>query len=118
MLHSYIECGKFQQHTISGARPVARAGNANLEPIINLNQVLAGPIPFDGEEVSLLAGPLFRPGARFRQSVNRHLKHFGHLARANLGEVAPLAGIVKTGIEACSVWMKRPFTLACGTVSE
>ena len=99
MLHSYIECGKFQQHTISGPGQLRELGDANLDRISNLNQVLAGPIPFDGEEVSLLAGLYSVPGHDSAKALIDTLSALATLPGSNLGEVAPMARIVKTGIE-------------------
>ena len=99
MLHSYIECGKFRQHTISGPGQLRELGDANLDRISNLNQVLAGPIPFDGEEVSLLAGLYSVPGHDSAKALIDTLGALATLPGSNLGEVVPLARIVKTGIE-------------------
>ncbi len=99
MLHSYIECGKFQQHTISGPGQLRELGDANLDRISNLNQILAGPIPFDGEEVSLLTGLYSVPGHDSAKALIDTLGALATLPASDFGEVAPMARIVKTGIE-------------------
>ena len=99
MLHSYIECGKFRQHTISGPGQLRELGDANLDRISNLNQILAGPIPFDGEEVSLLTGLYSVPGHDSAKALIDTLGALASLPGSNLGGVAPMAQIVKTGIE-------------------
>jgi hypothetical protein len=99
LLHSYIECGKFQRHAISGPSQLRELGDANLDRISNLNQILAGPMPFDGEEVSLLAGLYSVPGHDSARALIDTLGALAVLPGSNLGEIAPVAQIVKTGIE-------------------
>src|SRR5450759_1127008 len=56
MLHSYTEHGKFQENAIAGPGQLRELGDNNLNRIVNLNYRLAGPTPFTGEDLSILAG--------------------------------------------------------------
>lgn len=99
LLHSYTECGTFQQHAVTGPGQLRELGDANLDRISNLNQILAGPLPYDGQEVSVLAGLYSVPG---HDSARALIDTLGALATAtggSFGQAVPAANIVKTGID-------------------
>src|SRR5437764_11104988 len=99
LLHGYTACGTFQQHALAGPGQLHELGDTNLDRISNLNQILAGPVPYDGEEVSMLAGLYSVPG---HDSAKALIETLGALATASgtsYGEVLPTANIVKNGID-------------------
>lgn len=99
VLHSRVQCGTASQTAIAGPGQLRELGDTNLDRISNLSQVLAGPLPYDGEDVSLIAGLYSVPGHDFAKSLIDTLSTLSTFAGPTYAEVAPLAGIVKTGID-------------------
>jgi hypothetical protein len=99
VLHSYIACGTFLQLAIVGPGQLSELGDTNLDRISNLNQILAGPVPYDGQEVNLLAGLYAVPGHDSAKALIDTLGALAMVAGASYGAALPTAGIVKAGID-------------------
>jgi hypothetical protein len=99
MLHSYVECGAFQQHAIAGPGQLRELGDVNLDRISNMNQILAGPVPYDGEEVTMLGGLYSVPGHDSAKALIDTLGALATVAGPSYGAALPTANIVKTGID-------------------
>lgn len=99
VLHSYVACGDLQQNTICGPGQLLELGDSNLDRVSNLNRILAGPIPYDGEDVSLIAGLYSVPGHDSAKALIDTLGTLSALAGPTYAKLIPIAGIVKTGID-------------------
>jgi hypothetical protein len=85
LLHAYVKSGNGQeQHSVAGPGQLQDLTERNLDRVLVLNHRLAGPIPYRGEELSLLAG---------LYSVPRE-----DSAAALVGTVGALAGLVGAGV--------------------
>ncbi|MGI8741478.1 MAG: hypothetical protein ACR2NN_02695 [Bryobacteraceae bacterium] len=99
VLHSYVECGNVQHNAISGPAQLRELGDVNLDRVSNWNQVLAGPLPYDGEDVSLIAGLYSVPGHDSAKALIDTLSALSTLAGPSYAKLIPIAGVVKTGID-------------------
>lgn len=99
MLHSYIDYGAFEQNSIAGPGQLPQLGDTNLDRVGSLNQLLMGPIPFDGEEITLLAGLYAMPGHDAVKALIDALSALASFSPGIYAQTLPLASIVTTGIE-------------------
>ena len=99
MLHSVVEHGKFQENAIAGPGQLRELGDSNLERIVNLNYRLAGPTPFTGEDVSLLAGLYSVPGEDAAKGLIDTVAAVAKLGGVALGSATEIASAVKSGVE-------------------
>lgn len=99
VLHSYVSCGVVQQNAISGPGQLRELGDANLDRVSNLNQILAGPLPYDGEDVSMIAALYSVPGHDSAKALIDTLSTLSALAGPSYAKLIPIAGAVKAGID-------------------
>jgi hypothetical protein len=98
VLHCYTQCGNLEQNGLAGPNQLEPLGDANLDRIINLNQRLAGPTPYTGDEVSILAGLYAAPGHDLAKAVIDVLSAFAAFNPV-IAQAEVVANAVKTGIE-------------------
>jgi hypothetical protein len=99
MLHAFTRHGAVEEHTVVGPGQLRELGDTNLDRLVNLNQRVAGPIPFSGEDVSLVVGLYAIPGADASKALID-----------TVGNVAQLAGT-------SWAWRPRPCSSASLTPS-
>jgi hypothetical protein len=87
LLHTYVKSGTAQElHAVAGPGELQDLGERNLDRVLVLNYRLAGPLPYRGDELSLLSGLYAVP----REDS----------AAALVGTVGALAGLVGAGGQA------------------
>jgi hypothetical protein len=99
MLHSYVEHGKFQENAVAGPGQLRELGDSNLERIVNLNYRLAGPTPFTGEDLSILAGLYAVPGQDATKALIDTVASVASLGGVALGSALQITQAVKSGVE-------------------
>lgn len=99
MLHSFVEHGKYQENAVAGPGQLRELGNSHLDRIINLNYRLAGPTPFTGEDLSILAGLYSVPGKDAAKALMDTVASVASLGGIALGSAVQIAQTVKSGVE-------------------
>ncbi len=99
LLHAFIEYQKGEEHAIAGPGQLRDLGEANLDRVVNLNFRLAGPTPYKGGDVSLLAGLYAVPGQDAAKALIGTLSTIAGLGGIALGQIPAVANAVKTGVE-------------------
>jgi hypothetical protein len=99
MLHSFVEHGKYQENAIAGPGQLRELGDNNLDRIVNLNYRLAGPTPFTGEDLSILAGLYSVPGQDAAKALIDTVASVASLGGVALGSAVQIAQTVKSGVE-------------------
>lgn len=99
MLHAYAKRGAFEENTVAGPGQLRALGEGNLDRIVNLNQLLAGPTPFTGEEVEILIGLFSVPSADATKALIDTVATIANLGGLAVGAAAQIAVAVKTGVE-------------------
>jgi hypothetical protein len=78
VLHAYTRHLQGEEQTVAGPGHLRELGDTNLDKVVNLNHRLAGPIPYRGDEVSLLVGLYSVPG---QDAVRALVKTLGDLSK-------------------------------------
>jgi hypothetical protein len=99
MLHSFVEHGKFEENAIAGPGQLRELGDSNLERIVNLNYRLAGPTPFGGDDVTILAGLYSVPGEDAAKALIDTVASIAKLGGVALGSAVAISQTVKSGVE-------------------
>jgi len=99
MLHGFTKHGQSEEHTVAGPGQLHELGEANLDRIVNLNQRLAGPTPFNGDDVALLVGLYAIPGEDAAKALIGTVATLANLGGITVGQAIPIAAAVKSGIE-------------------
>lgn len=97
MLHAFTRHGAAEEHTVVGPGQLRELGDTNLDRLVNLNQRIAGPMPFSGEDVSIVVGLYAIPGADASKALIDTVGNVAQLAGAV--KVGPLLDVLKGGIE-------------------
>jgi hypothetical protein len=97
MLHAVTRHGAIEEHSVAGPGQLRELGDANLDRLVNLNQRIAGPIPYNGEDFSIVVGLYAIPGADASKAL---VDTVGSVAQlAGVAKVAPVLEILRSGIE-------------------
>src|SRR5580658_4705969 len=62
VVHSFSAYGDLQEHSVAGPGQLQSVTDAGLDRVVTLNFRLAGPTPFRGGDVSVIAGLYSVPG--------------------------------------------------------
>ena len=100
MVHAYTKIGAVDTHAIASPAQLRELGDSNLDLLANLNVRLAGPLPYAGEEVSLLVGLYAIPGHDSAKALIDVMASFSSLDPSAIGRASALALPIKNGIEA------------------
>lgn len=98
MLHAATKHGGIEEHAVAGPGQLRELGDVNLERLVNLNQRLAGPMPYTGEDFSIVVGLYAIPGADASKALIDTIGTLAQLAQVGGGAV-DLVHVVKGGIE-------------------
>lgn len=98
-VHAFTKIGPVEIHTIAGPAQLHDLGDSNLDLLANLNISLAGPLPYNGEEVSLLVGLYAIPGHDSAKVLIDIMASFTSLDPSAIGRASALAVPIKNGIE-------------------
>jgi hypothetical protein len=99
VLHAYTKHLQGEEQAVAGPGHLPELGTANLDRVINLNHRLAGPVPYRGDEVSLLVGLYSVPGQDAVRALVKTLGDLAALGGVALGQVPQVVGVVKAGVE-------------------
>src|SRR5690242_11064118 len=56
VLHAFTQHGTAEENSVAGPGQLKELGDARLDRIVNLNQLLAGPRPFTGNDLQMVVG--------------------------------------------------------------
>lgn len=101
LLHGFVRVGDgAEQHTVAGPGQLQELSERNLDRVVVLNHRLAGPIPYRGEEITVLAGlysvPREDTAAALVTTVGTLAGLVGGPSLVAAGEIAK---VVKTGVD-------------------
>ena len=99
LIHAYVETGGARQHVITGPGQLSALGDANLDRLTDLDQLLTGPTPYFGGDVNLLAGLYSVPGHDFAKVLIDTTATLAALAFRIPPQALPIAGLVKSCVE-------------------
>jgi hypothetical protein len=98
MLHGYTSWGE-EEHAVAGPGQLKDLGDANLDRIVNLNHRLAGPLPYRGQDITVLVGLYAVPGQDAAKALITTVGALASLGGPALGSAQQIAGTVKQGVE-------------------
>ena len=99
MLHCFVQCGPTAGHAIASPAQLRELGDANLDRIANLNVRLCPLTPYNGEEISLLAGLYAIPGHDAAKALIDVVGSFSTFDPTDIGRAAALSGLIKNGVD-------------------
>lgn len=99
MLHCFTQVGGSEVHNIASPAQLQDLGDLNLDRIVNLNVRLFGPMPYNGEEVSILAGLYAIPSHDGVKVLIDFVSSVAALDPATVTAAVSLASLIKTGVE-------------------
>jgi hypothetical protein len=102
VVHSFCGYADAQQHAIAGPGQLQTVTDAGLDRVVTLNFRLAGPTPFRGGDVSVVAGLYSVPGDDAAKALVETLSAVAGLAllqASPAGQVAQITQVIKAGID-------------------
>ncbi len=99
MLYSFVEHGAKEENAIAGPGQLKELGEGNLDRVVNLNQRLAGPTPYTGEDLGLLVGLYSVPGEDAAKALIETVSTFAALGGVPTAPALEIARAVKSGVE-------------------
>ncbi|MBU8900985.1 hypothetical protein KRR26_35860 [Corallococcus sp. M34] len=120
VLHGFTQHAGHEEHQLIGPGQLKDLSESNLDRVINLNQRLAGPIPYDGGDLSLVVGLYSVPAGDAAKALIKTVGDITAAAGLAVGQLPQLAQAVKTGVESifqlndCRLQLGVRDTLPCG----
>lgn len=99
MVHCFVGIGAAENHSLVGPAQFIQLGDANLDRIVNLNTPLFGPMPYDGEPVSMMAGLYAVPGHDAAKALIDLVAELAALDPLTADPAISLAKLIKAGVE-------------------
>lgn len=100
LVHSFVNTGgAADQHSVAGPGRLQDLGDTNLDRVIVLNQRVAGPIPYRGDELGVLCGLYSVPRADSVAALMNTLGAISELAGPQAAAAAKIADVVKSGVD-------------------
>jgi hypothetical protein len=99
VLHSFVQHRKAIEVAVVGPGQLSALGNAGVERIVSLNQRLAGPTPYRGDDVDLVVGLYSVPGNDVARALIDTMGELTKLGGIALGEAPKIVDVVKAGVE-------------------
>jgi hypothetical protein len=102
VVHAFCSYADAQQHAVAGPGQLQSVTDAGLDRVITLNFRLAGPTPFRGGDVKLVAGLYSVPGDDAAKALVETVSAVAGLTLLQgtaAGEVAQLTQVIKNGID-------------------
>lgn len=100
MLRGYVKYGSTEDLSVTGPGQLKELGETNHVRVINLNHRLAGPIPYKGDEVTIIVGLYAVPGQDATKVLINTIGQLAALGGVALGQALEVTSIVKSGVEA------------------
>lgn len=99
LLHGFTTHLGREQHSIAGPGQLKELGESNLDRVMNFNYRLAGPTPYEGDDVVVLAGLYSVPGGDAARALIDTVSTVAGLAGGGLGAAVQITEVVKGGVE-------------------
>jgi hypothetical protein len=99
MLHGSVKYGSKEEVSVTGPGQLKELGDSNLDRVINLNHRVAGPIPFKGDDVTVVVGLYAVPGQDATKALIDTVGKLAALGGVALGQALEITNIVKVGVE-------------------
>jgi hypothetical protein len=100
LLHAYVNAGNgHEQHMVAGPGQLQNLSERNLDRVLVLNYRLAGPIPYRGDDLSLLTGLYSVPREDTSAALVETVGTLAGLAGGGAAAGTEIARIVKSGVE-------------------
>jgi hypothetical protein len=100
LLHAFTTYGGDEQPpSVAGPGQLQQLGEANLDRVVVLNLRLAGPIPYQGAELSIVAGLYSVPREDAAAALVTTLGALAEVAGPGAKDALKLAQIVKSGVD-------------------
>jgi len=100
MLRGYVKYGNKEELSVTGPGQLKELGETNPERVTNLNHRLAGPIPYIGDDVTVVVGLYAVPGQDATKALIETVGQLAALGGVGLGQALAVTSIVKSGAEA------------------
>lgn len=98
MVHGFTSWG-MEDHAVAGPGQLKDLGDANLDRIVNLNHRLAGPLPYRGQDITVLVGLYAVPGQDAARALISNVGALAALGGLPLAGAQQIAEVVKQGVE-------------------
>jgi hypothetical protein len=99
MLHGSVNYGSKEDVSVTGPGQLKELGESNLERVINLNHRLAGPIPYRGDDVTVVVGLYAVPGQDATKALIDTVGKLAALGGVALGQALEVTNVIKSGVE-------------------
>jgi len=99
LLHGFTKYQGEETHSLAGPGQLREISDSNLDRIAGFNYRLAGPTPYQGEEVEVIVGLYSVPGGDAAKALVDTLATLAAIPALGLGGVDEIVGAVKTGVE-------------------
>jgi hypothetical protein len=99
LLHGFTKYQGEETHSLAGPGQLRDISDANLDRIAGFNYRLAGPTPFQGDDVDVLVGLYSVPGGDAAKALVDTLSTLAAIPALGLGGVDQVVVAVKTGVE-------------------
>jgi hypothetical protein len=99
LLHGFTKYQGEETHSLAGPGQLRDISDANLDRVAGFNYRLAGPIPFQGEDVDVLVGLYSVPGGDAAKALVDTLAALASIPTLGLGGADEVVVAVKTGVE-------------------
>jgi hypothetical protein len=99
MLHGSVKYGNREDLSVTGPGQLKELGDSNLDRVINLNHRIAGPIPYKGDDVTVVVGLYAVPGQDATKALIDTVGKLAALGGVALGQALEVTNVVKSGVE-------------------
>lgn len=99
VLHAFVRHGAIEDNSVAGPGQLKELGDARLDRVVHLNQLLAGPRPFTGEDLQMVVGLFSVPSGDATRALIDTVSTLAGLGGFALGSAAQIATVVKNGVE-------------------
>jgi hypothetical protein len=102
VVHAFCGYADAQQHALAGPGQLQTVTDSGLDRVVTLNFRLAGPTPFRGGDVSVVAGLYSVPGDDAAKALVETVSAIAGLAvlqASPAGQVAQITQVIKNGID-------------------
>jgi hypothetical protein len=99
MLRGYVKYSNKEELSVTGPGQLKELGETNPDRVINLNHRLAGPIPYKGDDVTVVAGLYAVPGQDATKALVETVGQLAALGGVALGQALEVTNIVKSAVE-------------------
>lgn len=99
VVHGFVRHAGREEHQIIGPGRLKDISEADLDRVVNLNQRLAGPIPYDGGDLEIVAGLYSVPAGDAAKALIQTVGDLAGLAGLAAANIPQIANAVKSGLD-------------------